>query len=245
MARKTLMVVIAGMVATALVVGLKRRFSDDSARQAHEVEQLSGGISAPSGPHPTPINTESAGGAEDSWHERNAFSLVEIPDRTVRSLDSPQPYTADIREEAAQDPPPRERGTDISVVGRPFPVSPSVAASCRAISGGGDDACDSTWEPLKKMAQEPRSSAWAKEMESMLRDHIAQVDPGKYTIRALECRTSVCVIEVESIFGPYFGSFDHDAPLFKVLYPGIGAHGYESNPDATRITVTVMPYTRD
>jgi hypothetical protein len=133
----------------------------------------------------------------------------------------------------------------IDVIGRPFPVSTSVEAACQRISREGHDACDRTHEALQRLAREPRDPAWAAEMEASLQEYVAKTEPGKYSIRALECRSSVCAIEVESIFGPYFGSFDHGAPLYSKLHPGLSATGHEINLDGARITVTVMPYTKE
>lgn len=239
MVPKILPLVIVGAVAVGLLIGLKHR-TPDMRVQERDVEASATNMLAASNLSPTAVDTGSGETGKERRDDDGASSLPGAASVVPRS------HVTNIREGAvARDVPTREKEIDTSVIGRPFPVSSSVTTSCRAISGGGDDACGNTWEPLRRMEQEPRDSAWANEMESMLGDHLASGDVGKFRIRAVECRTTICVVEVESMSGPYFGSFDRDAPLFKVLYPGIGAHGYETDPSGTRITVTLMPYTRD
>lgn len=87
------------------------------------------------------------------------------------------------------------------VIGRRFPMSASVEAGCRRLGG----LCDEDLQLLSKMAQEPRDAEWAKEMESNLRDHFVTAEPGEFSIRAIECRTTLCAAEVESLYGPYLG----------------------------------------
>jgi hypothetical protein len=81
-------------------------------------------------------------------------------------------------------------------------------------------------------------------MEARLREYVTTDESGKYPIRSLECRTSVCVVEVGSTFGPYFGVFRDGDALYKRVSAEIGAIGYETQPDGSRVTVTLMPYTR-
>jgi hypothetical protein len=126
-----------------------------------------------------------------------------------------------------------------SVIGRPFPVSASVEKGCRR----GVDTCDEVYELLLEMAQEPRDFAWATDMEAKLRDYVKNIEPDKFSIRTIECRTSLCVVEVASIHGPLFG-IQYKAPLYKKLSNSIGMFGYEADPSSARVTVTLLAYTR-
>jgi hypothetical protein len=57
------------------------------------------------------------------------------------------------------------------VAGRPFPLSPSVEAACKAPRGD----CEDTYEVLQKLASERREPVWAKQMEDLLRENINTV----------------------------------------------------------------------
>jgi len=124
-----------------------------------------------------------------------------------------------------------------SVVGRPFKFSPSVQAGCKEV------ACPELEADLAKFAQQPRDPAWASTMEARLEDYIENSEPDKYQIRNVECRTSMCYVEVASIYGPFFppGS---DSPMRQLLFTAGGDFGYEVDPSSARITITIMPFFR-
>jgi len=132
-----------------------------------------------------------------------------------------------------------------AVIGRAFPVSTSVEAMCKKISSKGEDACADTHQVLAEFAQQPRDPTWASSMEGRLRD-LVMSEPG-YTIRTLECRTSLCVAEVASINGMFnfITPVGSDPALHRDLMPGVGETGYEIDPSSmARITVTLMPFER-
>lgn len=88
-----------------------------------------------------------------------------------------------------------------SVVGQPFPVSESVAEACKPAKPGAF-----RWEAharanalLVQIATEPRDDVWATAMEQQLRAY-AEAQPVKLTIRALECRKTICFIETAAAF---------------------------------------------
>ena len=84
------------------------------------------------------------------------------------------------------------QGTDpSSVIGRPFPLSASVQEGCK-ITG-----CPYMIQELSKFVQEPRDPSWSDGMEARLRNYI-EAQPENYAIRDIECRTSVCAVEVTS-----------------------------------------------
>lgn len=121
---------------------------------------------------------------------------------------------------------------------KPFPLSASIRSKCLQM---GKD-CNEL--QLHRFAEEPRDSVWAPEMEAKLRD-LARSDPmGSYTVRNVECRTTICAMEVASPGGPYFGSIDVTSPLYRQISSGIEINAYETHPDSVKITVTLKIFVR-
>ena len=105
--------------------------------------------------------------------------------------------------------------------------------------------CDEVRQLLSQMAQEPRDPAWAADMETKLRDDVMTVEPGKYSIRAIECRASLCAVEAASLDGLYFGHLDSNEYLDRKLLKGMDNFGYEIDPSSgSRVTVTVRMFKR-
>jgi hypothetical protein len=127
--------------------------------------------------------------------------------------------------------------TDRSVIDRPFPVSASVVAGCRLV------ACPELDEALAKFSAEPRDSMWAPGVEQELRDFV-DAQSGKYTIRNIECRSTMCMVEVASISGSFLEGISMSPQLDKLLLSGVGGFGYERDPSSARVTVTTIPYNR-
>jgi hypothetical protein len=131
-------------------------------------------------------------------------------------------------------------GTDTSVIGTPFSVSKALVAACKR----DDSLCPGMYKTLTKLAQEPRDNAWASQTEAIIQNQIESQGPDKYSIRSLECRTTVCAVEVTSLFGPYSGLRYSDDVKYS-LRTGLGTVGaYETDPFGARVTVTLMTFTR-
>jgi hypothetical protein len=124
-----------------------------------------------------------------------------------------------------------------AVIGRPFKISPSVQAGCKEVT------CPELEADLAKFAQQPRDPAWASEMEARLEDYIENSEPNKYQIRNIECRTSMCYVEVASIYGQLFPP-GYNSPMRQWLFTAGSDFGYEVDPSSARITVTVLPFFR-
>lgn len=124
-------------------------------------------------------------------------------------------------------------------VGRPFPVSASVEDSCNQR----EDGCAETRTALSKFAQQPRDRAWATDTEAKLLAFMS-AEPDKYTVRALECRTSLCVAEVASIYGGFPTGIPADDPLASRLSEYYYAYGNEREPPSPTITATLLIYLR-
>jgi hypothetical protein len=130
-----------------------------------------------------------------------------------------------------------------SVVGRPFPVSESIEAICKRYSTPTKDDCAEEHQLMEKMAQEPRDPKWASGLEAKLRQEVLATGPGKYDVRAIECRSTLCALEVQSKFGIYISKYEthlwHDE-----LFIGPSLIGYERDEGGNRITVYLRFYTR-
>ena len=124
-----------------------------------------------------------------------------------------------------------------SVVGRPFPVSPTVEKMCRHFKL----TCDETLEGLlSQFAQEPRDPPWSAKAEAALRDYVLLNEPGKFSIHTIECRTTLCIVEVESPYGQLRCT---QKPAFK-LGCWISTTGYKAGPGGGRITVSLKTFQR-
>jgi len=160
-----------------------------------------------------------------------------MPVMAAASTSSRKPLQRQSGEPRSDSPAQAESVDPSTVVGRPFPVSASVEAGCK------DDLfCQQFHELLRTFSEEPRDASWATEMESKLRDYVT-VEDGQATIRGLECRTSLCLLEVTSPRGVFSG-ISRDSPLSWQLFNENKIWGYETDPTSARITVTVEPFTR-
>ena len=129
---------------------------------------------------------------------------------------------------------------DTSLIGRPFPLSPSVARECADPSL---EPCPLVHRILSLFAQEPRDDVWADKMETKLRDYIQQYPA--FSIRALECRTSICMAEVVSDKGAFHhGIIDLGSDLDREVQPDLGSFGYERGKDGALVTVSQLVFTR-
>lgn len=127
-----------------------------------------------------------------------------------------------------------------AVIGRPFPVSTSVMTACRSL---GRTCAEELEGLLQQFAQEPRDPAWATDIEAKLRHRVMTVEPGKFLVRSVECRTSLCALEVASIYGRYPRSASDDV-LSDGLFHSDSIFGYETDSSAARITITLALFER-
>lgn len=80
-------------------------------------------------------------------------------------------------------------------------------------------------------------------ISSKLRDHFITAEPGKFSIRAIECRTTLCAAEVESPYGPYLGAH-YSFVGANNLYNRPSFLGYETRELGVRVTVTLQIFER-
>ena len=128
--------------------------------------------------------------------------------QTARQV-QPRPHA-----EARSLDPDNAQSIDFSVVGRPCPVSECILAACKSTGGSRPSRwCAPDEKLLDDMAGEPRDEPWAATAEQAIRA-LVELDPRTqlprdttYTIRALECRTSICFLETASIVGGFGTQF--------------------------------------
>jgi hypothetical protein len=134
-----------------------------------------------------------------------------------------------------------DASVDESVIGRPFPVSDSVRTACREVL---PDKCDAENALLRKFAEEPRDTVWATDLESKLREYVSTRYPG-FSVRALECRKTICAGEVTAVAGEHFDrTLGNDQPVSTLLMGQMGINGYESDAAGRRTAVMLILFTR-
>jgi hypothetical protein len=171
---------------------------------------------------------------------RNAVPASSVPS-TAHPLSQSRGDAREVeREGARSDNIVEAERPYLGVVGRPFPLSPSMEAECRV----DEEGCALALRLLKQFSQQPRDPAWASKMEAGLRE-LVMSRPG-YSIRAIECRVSLCAAEVASSLGMFnfiasTGPYGSDLSL-RSLSTVYGETAYEHNP--TYATVTLMTFER-
>jgi hypothetical protein len=236
------------LIVYALKEGQGRQSSDSSQTMASEMNRNSvapQGASAdaaqsnvdPRGVSAKPPNAQDAVSGESNWSSQSPQ-----PGRRSRPTQTDPEEVVTEREEKAA-----ERAPDNSVVGRPFQPSESIVEACKPDRRGvfRSSFCHQVGELLTAMAREPRDEAWAAAAEQALRAY-AEKEPGKFTIRALECRKSICFIETASIYGSLLDpDYEYDKYLSNLgLHMDYAVDAFETDATGARMTVTLFPFTR-
>lgn len=135
--------------------------------------------------------------------------------------------------------------TDLSAAGRPFPVSESVVEACNPDrpSASRQEGCGRANELLVAMAREPRDAAWAGAMEKELRAYV-DAQPENYSIRALECRKTICFIETAAAFPGALLMPDYQWRNRLGLAKEYSVDAFESDDAGVRLTITLFPFRR-
>lgn len=170
---------------------------------------------------------------------RDAVHPSGVPPTGHSLSQSPSGSRTFEREGARSDNVAQAERPDLRVVGRPFPLSPSMEAECRV-----NDGCAPALRLLRQLSQQPRDPVWASKMEARLRD-LVMSQPG-YSIRAIECRVSLCAAEVASGIGMFnfitpTGPYGSD-PALSGLDAFYDETAYEHDPKYA--TVTLMTFRR-
>jgi hypothetical protein len=100
-------------------------------------------------------------------------------------------------------------------------------------------------EFLLEFERESRNVSWAQDMEGHLKKALTRTDPGKFSVRAIECRSNRCFAEVSAPYEWNLGDLDSSPELSARLYgPIVGDLGFETDPNGEKIIVTAMGYER-
>jgi hypothetical protein len=138
------------------------------------------------------------------------------------------------------------KGTDYAYVGVPFPVSASIESGCNGRHYV--PTCTDAFEKLAAMMQEPRDLAWASRMERKIQDEIISEGDGRFGVRNVECRLTICALEVTSRLSPPTGVY-MTPPLEFIntnkLYSNVcGYSPIETDDSGVKTTITLVVYRR-
>jgi hypothetical protein len=167
---------------------------------------------------------------------------IKLPDRGRDRSDSTELRVRGQVAEPLRAPP--LSGTDDSVIGVPFPVPASAEGVCTISKRlHGPDLCERQHKLLAKMAKEPRDLAWAAKTETLIQDEVTSLSPGNYSIRNIECRSSICAVEMESLSDWYSGAtieFDNA----NNLVDGFRLHAVETDSVGREIKVSLVLFNK-
>jgi hypothetical protein len=157
-------------------------------------------------------------------------------------------HSTELTQRNQVDVPPKARplsGTDDSVIGVPFLVPASLERVC--VLGErkqGVDLCERQHNLLAEMAKQPRDLAWAAKTETLIQDEVLSLSPGDFFIRNIECRSSICAVELESPTSWYSGaSYEFDAA--NGLVDGVTMGGaVETDSEGRQVKVSVVLFTK-
>lgn len=145
------------------------------------------------------------------------------------------PYGEGIVGESKHDLPWIE---DVDPIGIPFPISRSVRRQCESMKDLRAN-CDEHFGVFSQLATESRDDKWAATSARAIMALVETQDG--YSIRALDCRTTVCGVEIE-------GHDAFDRPAGRRLNPILTrvdrVYGIERNQSNERVIVTSMTFRR-
>lgn len=150
--------------------------------------------------------------------------------------------SSDARRQATE--PVEDVGAAVGAeVGQPFPVSESVESQCRSNPSPGAGECSNVRDLLEEMSRETRDQGWAPAVESTLRAHVMQKLEGA-RIRALECRSSLCAVEVASPAGALEILRETEQRAYGIYDNSHFALGFETDPSSAITTITLTVFER-
>ncbi len=83
-----------------------------------------------------------------------------------------------------------------SILRQPYVLSESIKEECARIAHLAKADCNDHLSAIARLENEVRDAGWADATEASIR-LIVESEPG-YRVRSLECRSSICALEVES-----------------------------------------------
>lgn len=231
--------VVLGTIAAVLiaaVIGFEHQATPGSSSLNRTADDRDGGGGSEPEPTKTQVKSPFSNGSPVPF--TGSVTAGGSPsDRASNSIVTPQPKEElpfDRAQQTNAEPARTEEVDPRSVIGRSFRVSASVRAACRSFG------CPYLDQDLAKFVQEPRDPQWSGEVEATLQD-LVESEPGKYAIRDIECRTSICMVEVASIYGQF------PAVAYRTLdsaYQSGAEFGIERDVSSAKTTVTVITFNR-
>jgi hypothetical protein len=170
------------------------------------------------------------GASEGTWQSHGTAARMPVNRPHAAAAESMTAYAESTPEGVAE--------------GRTFSASKSVKDACGSAEPGAFRwaACDRVNELLTDMTKEPRDEAWAAATERQLRAY-AEAEPGKFVIRGLECRQTICFIETASPSG----GLPMPDYYFRKKF-GLGKEypvdAFETDENGVRLTITLFAFTR-
>lgn len=193
-----------------------------------------------------PLTGVALNSATISRADNAVAEAIQTPTQALSSIDLSSGNASNHGDSQALTKNDIEAANSNAVVDRPIPMSDSVAASCRdSVAKWGEVALCHILQRLSVMTQQPRDLVWAQEMEEKLRD-IVHAEPGEYTIRVLECRQSLCVVEVASTNGlfPFIQRTGYSEPIHKEIAARDVQNAYEIDGSGAKVTVSLWLFER-
>lgn len=161
--------------------------------------------------------------------------------------ESAEPEARTQTEVVAPDTASEAFSIDYSFVSQPFPVSESILAACG--KSRPQRACELNKLLLAEFTGEPREEPWASSVERAIRA-LVELEPGTerpramtHTIRALECRRTICFVETASIMEAFHTQFFY-FERHNRLHAGYSMSASEIKQDGNKVYVTLLPVVR-
>jgi len=127
----------------------------------------------------------------------------------------------------------------------PFPVSQAIIDWCKEdVQAEGENQCKRLSRGLENMSYEQQDALWAPAMEKKLLASLKNYK-GSFSVRALECRTNVCAVEIANEENSDLVAVDPTTELDRDLYGPLTAYGYEVNPNSgVKVFLVLHVYAR-
>jgi hypothetical protein len=116
----------------------------------------------------------------------------------------------------------------------PFQVSDSIIRRCDAQAAEGS-SCWRMFKFLEEFSREDRDPDWAGRAAQMLRTYLTDTLHNQYALRSVECRKTLCALEVVATDAFASAEILMDPQLSRLLRPDIGDIGHEVGPDGQRL----------
>jgi hypothetical protein len=137
-------------------------------------------------------------------------------------------------------------GAQGSLRGVEFATSSSIveARARRCINDTENTACPAISNHLRIFRGEDRDQAWAARTETALRHVVETRDGGRFVVRSVECRTTICLLEVVSPTVDAFLGIREEEALTLDVGRGWADFAPESGPNLIREQVGIWSYFR-